>query len=133
MQICQTPIPSNLAYERPDKLTDCMLFNTVININSVTTRRPVHPGFLEFRIQVLRSIFFPNNWLLYKITTIETKVRSEREMIPIAMTMVSLQKYIGQARHRTNDPHVLKLPTELPGLGPLGRMLSGKKTNKTVE
>ena len=45
-------------------------------------------AFLEFFKPVLLTVFFPSHWLFSQITFVETADNSEREMNPVAMTII---------------------------------------------
>ena len=49
---------------------------------------PTH-AFLKFFKLVLRTIFFPSNWLLSHIIIVETTDSGERGMNPVAMTIIN--------------------------------------------
>ena len=74
---------------------------------------PIHT-FLEFFQQVLRTIFFPSHCLLSHITIVDTMDSSEREMNPVAMAIINLQKEYWPSCRANQQPPVLKfakLPT----------------------
>ena len=61
-------------------------------------------------------IFFPSHWLLSHLTIVETTDNSEREMNPVAMTIINPQKEYWLSRGSNQRPPVLKSAT-LPSYG----------------
>ena len=68
-----------------------MVLNAVFNSISVVLRRPVHLSMLFWRYfhQYYGIIYLPSHWLLSNITIVETMDSGEREMNPVAMTIIN--------------------------------------------
>ena len=102
-------------------MTDCMVFNSFQQYFSfiAAASAPIH-AFLEFFLPVLRTTSFPSHWLLSHITIVKTTDSCEREMNPVAMTIINPRKEYWPSRGSNQRPPLLQsatLPTELWGLG----------------
>ena len=67
----------------------------------------------EFFQPVLYTIFLPSHWLLPHITIVETKDNGEREMNPVAMTIINPRKECWPSGGSNKRPPVLKSTTLL--------------------
>ena len=80
-----------------------------------------YPCFPSIISSVLRTIFVPSHPLLFNITIMEIMDNGERGMNPVAMTIINLRKYIGQAGGSNQRPPVqmpcCTLLAELRGFG----------------
>ena len=50
-------------------------------------------------LTVLETIFFQSQWFLFHFTNFKTMFRREREMNPVALTIINPRKEIGQTQY----------------------------------
>ena len=66
---------------------------------------PMH-AFLEFLQPVLSRILFPSHWMLSHITIVETMDSSERQINPVAVTIINSRKEYWPSRGSNQRPPV---------------------------
>ena len=96
-KIPESPLSSQML--SIEGLFDCIVLNAVSKryfIYIAATNAPIH-AFLELFQPAFRTIFCPSHWLLSSLTIVGTTDSGDREMNPVAMTIINPRKKYWQS------------------------------------